>query len=140
MKKLTLLTTILLFSLILIGQNNQKVLKIKTDAISFRINTDNKLDTNSWTSWTSWKVKKDLIVFSEQTVTLYSNEKIFTYDIVKAIGKTIDEDGDEVSEWIAIDNNGQQCLLKYGILHSKNNVEQFYFYTPKFRICYLLSE
>ena len=110
MKKIITLALILFISISTSFSQNSDIRKFKTTGLASKFLNENN---NTWTDWSRWDDVSILGVFDleKERITIYSKD-VQVYDFAKYEGKTTNKDGDEILEWLCINEDGLKCHLE----------------------------
>lgn len=99
---------------------------IKCRANSISIKTKNQY-TEKWSEWSEWETVDILISIdpNNERIKIFSN-KDQVYDIIKSYGESYDDDGDKISEWQCVNEDGLKCNLRLVKLYSNEGRSQMY--------------
>lgn len=98
----------LVFCIVTVFSASAQILKFKTTGY-----THKEKNYYGWTNWSPWESSSMLIQMNLNTdiVTIYS-PKIQQYNIINYNGSYVDRDGDTVSEYRFIDQDGDVGTMK----------------------------
>lgn len=108
----------MLFAILSIVSANAQAKKWWANAIAFKFVNET---THTWGNWSDWEPTRILIVVNstDQRITVYSSE-VQLYDIVSVLEERhVDEDGDIVTLFAAVDQDGVVCHILWTETHNK---------------------
>jgi hypothetical protein len=108
MKKLPLIIVLCIFHLSLLAQNSN-IIKLRSTHFCYQV----KYDTY-WSKWSDWEDTNILIVanIEDSRITIYSDE-VQQYDIIEVVDIFTDDDGDEITKFRAVDQDGLLCEIRF---------------------------
>ena len=102
-----ILATIFLAFTASIGQ--AQIIKCKAFSFTYREKISN---TSVWTGWSS-PIQVDILITIDDPnnrIKIYSSQEQ-GYDIIKAHGKTVNRNGEDVHKWECINDQGVRCYV-----------------------------
>ncbi|RYM35943.1 hypothetical protein ERX46_02815 [Brumimicrobium glaciale] len=130
MKKILFLICLLASSAISFSQ----VVKFKITSVSFR---DYDETTETWDEWSEGKELNILgFIDSENERVKIFSETEQNYDVIENKGERTDNDGDDVVEWICVNEDGVKCSLKLITINSQDKRKQLYINFNNFMLVY----
>ena len=66
-----------------------------------------------------------VVNLDEDRVTLYY-DTILVFDLIETKEMVTDKDGDDIFEYVSIDNKGNKCRLRFAKLYSQNGIIQLW--------------
>jgi hypothetical protein len=120
MKRLLLTSLFLLLVLPVFGQ----IVKCKANGVSLKTYNEN---SRKWSDWSKWEDTDILVLFdfTAGRIKVFSKEDQ-VYDIIQYYEPTYDKDGDKVTKWLCINDNGARCELRHVKLNSNGGKSQLY--------------
>ena len=130
MRKTLLLLTFITLNSICYSQ----VVKFKISSVSFK-NYDEKI--GQWEDWTEIEEVDILgtIDVDNDRIRIFSKSEQ-NYDVIENKGKRTDNDGDDIIEWICVNEDGMKCGVRLVTLNSRNGRKQLYVDFNNFYILY----
>ena len=89
----------------------QDIYKFRTTELAYQVYDSYN---NQWSSWSDWQSTSVLVVIDlyKERITIYSSE-LQQYDVYEYYDEKVDSDGDSVSEFRAIDQDGIVCGIRF---------------------------
>lgn len=100
-----------------------QVYKLKSTSFSSK----HKINDYRWSEWSEATETSVLITvdLNKDRITIYS-KTTQVYDIAEYEGKTTDDDGDDISSFYCVNQDGSTCRVKLVKLNSRNGRNQIY--------------
>ena len=125
MKKQQTQKILLLISFVfLIFNSTAQVLKFKVTSVSFKSYDE---INQKWEDWTNVEEVDILGVMDVDNgrIKIYSDTEQ-TYDIIESKGTRTDSDGDDIFEWVCINEEALKCGVRLVTLNSQESRKQLY--------------
>jgi hypothetical protein len=98
----------------------------KCKAYSFAHKEKNEY-SGRWSEWSSWEDTEILIAIDSENDRIKIFSKVDQiYDIIEYKGTRTDADGDDIIEWICVNEDGLKCGVRLVKLNSKGGKSQIY--------------
>lgn len=93
-----------------------------------------------WSDWSKLQQADDIFIFSPGKISLFSDGKLFKFNIIETKPTEKDDEDNEIITWITIGPGNIICEISMMLLHSKNKSTVIHLESSRYIIRYLLSD